>query len=429
VSFYFPNKLYKFFVYGNPNFVNQEALIRSIDLAWQRKNSNKRIFSIENAESTQVLPTTLFFDFNNAYANLSKIGYKILFNKFADQNDLFDLEPNELLKSNLEQASYKLCSLPECQPVQFFNFFSTKNYTKSEIDELAENVKKSWILQNPLDAQTDLEQLIINNIYRIVPYKNNNSEIIYGIFYPMGLKKNPQNLDISDFFDPSDENYNATIGTVYPRGDYEQYIPTNSSALIVEPVQGLEWWMILIIILACILFILLLLLCLFAFCIRRRQKEKKMKHYQTFQTNSSNQNYNTARNLDTLNFDPGVSVRTTHMGNVIPQGEEIIENRHSFRNLTENNLYETSNYEISNNLNRPRSISASENFNTFGHMNNLNSTPNATIAKKNVIVNKYYEDIHHHHTSVRRSMSDLNEMVDVISIDVKYPYEFETKIN
>lgn len=154
-----------------------------------------------------------------------------------------------------------------------------------------------------------------------------------------------------------------------------------------------------------------------------------MKSYESFQTTSSNQNHNTGRNIDSVNFDPGVSVRTTYMGNGLPPAEEIIENRHSFRNLTDNNLYESSNYEMRTNLNRRRSISASDNFNSFGHLNNLNSTPNATIAKKNVIINKYYEDVHHHHTSVRRSMSDLNEMVDVISIDVKYPYEFETRIN
>lgn len=133
-------------------------------------------------------------------------------------------------------------------------------------------------------------------------------------------------------------------------------------------------------------------------------------------------------NLDSVNFDPGVSMRTSHMGAVFPK-EEIIESRYSFRNLTDNNLYETSNYDINKNVSRRRSISASDNLNSFGHFKNFNSTPNATISKKSVIFNKYYEDIHHHHSSVRRSLSDLNEMVDVISIDVKYPYEFETRIN
>lgn len=116
------------------------------------------------------------------------------------------------------------------------------------------------------------------------------------------------------------------------------------------------------------------------------------------------------------------------MGNIFPK-EEVIETRHSFRNLTDNNLYEISNYDINKNISRRRSISASDNMYSFGHLNNFNSTPNATVSKKNVIINRYYEDIHHHHSSVRRSLSDLNEMVDVISIDVKYPYEFETRIN
>lgn len=173
---------------------------------------------------------------------MTKVLYKILFNQFADQNDLFNLEPTEdLLRSNLEQNSYQLCSLPNCQPVQFFNFFSTKNYSKSEISELVKNIKEAWILQNPQNRELDFEQLLVNNFYRLVPYKNNYSEIIYGVFYPMGLKKNSQNLDISDINDPSDNIYNSTIKTVYPRGDYELYIPTNTpSALIVEPVRGVN---------------------------------------------------------------------------------------------------------------------------------------------------------------------------------------------
>lgn len=164
-----------------------------------------------------------------------------MFNNFADQNDLFNQAPSEeLLRSNLQLNSFQLCSLPSCQPVQFFNFFSTKNYTKSEIDQLVRNIKDAWILQNPFERELDLEQFLINNFYRLVPYKTNNSEIIYGIFYPMGLKKNPQNLDISDINDPSDANYNATIKTIFPRGDYEQYIPTDTSALVVEPVRGVK---------------------------------------------------------------------------------------------------------------------------------------------------------------------------------------------
>lgn len=172
---------------------------------------------------------------------MSKIFYKVLFNNYADQNDLFNLVPSEnIIKQKLENSGYKQCLLPTCQPIQFFDFFSTMNYSREKISELLNQISDAWVIQNVRENDPLFKLQLVNDLYRIIPYisKEDQKKLIYRIFYAMGIKKNSLGLDTSDFYDPTDSVYNMTIKSIVPRDDYNQYIPSDNSALVVEQVDG-----------------------------------------------------------------------------------------------------------------------------------------------------------------------------------------------
>ena len=120
----------------------------------------------------------------------------------------------------------------------------------------------------------------------------------------------------------------------------------------------------------------------------------------------------------------------------IHQQNAMNEYRHSFRNLNDNALYETSNIDAhatinNNNLNtsnRYRSLSATNSYSNLGNLGLANYVQQQQSTETPVVVKKYYSETHHHHHHHHSgSFNDLND-IDLISMELNFPQQYEAKI-
>jgi hypothetical protein len=131
----------------------------------------------------------------------------------------------------------------------FYDFFSENPITIEETNRLVFGTRDAWFKQNKKENDLDFQRLLEIKMYSVVPYcAKNSSKVIYRILYSAGLKGNDQQLDITDFIDPSDSQYSSSLGDKLELGldrtGYNQYmIPCSVSARSIDDiVVGVSYW-------------------------------------------------------------------------------------------------------------------------------------------------------------------------------------------
>jgi hypothetical protein len=106
-------------------------------------------------------------------AHVSRVIYWVLFDSYADQNDLFNLAPDfAAIQPILSANQINYCDRVTCVPGLFYDFYTTVNYTLDEARQLLTKIKQAWINENLRQTDVYFQNLIVNNIYSVMPYLN-----------------------------------------------------------------------------------------------------------------------------------------------------------------------------------------------------------------------------------------------------------------
>lgn len=116
----------------------------------------------------------------------------------------------------------------------------------SEKENLVFGIRNAWFEQNDKLSDLNFQNYLDIKMYSVIPFcSRNSSKILYRVYYSAGLKNRYQHLDITDFVDPSDQQYKANLAdkvTVINRADYSNnLIPCSvQSASIDDKVEGVN---------------------------------------------------------------------------------------------------------------------------------------------------------------------------------------------
>lgn len=105
-------------------------------------------------------------------SNLTRVIYKVLFKNYADQNDLFNLDPNlDSILGVLTSNSIAVCDRIKCIPALFYDFYSLINYTNLDDArrQLLSPIRQAWIIENFRQMDYVFQSLIYDNIYSVIP--------------------------------------------------------------------------------------------------------------------------------------------------------------------------------------------------------------------------------------------------------------------
>lgn len=115
-----------------------------------------------------ITKTLLFF--SSSY--LTRVIYKALFNNYADQNDLFNLQPNMDSVSNVLVKNFNIsvCDRINCIPALFYDFYTLTNYTLAQARQaFLSQIRLAWTIQNFKQMDYTFQSLIYTDIYSIIP--------------------------------------------------------------------------------------------------------------------------------------------------------------------------------------------------------------------------------------------------------------------
>ena len=99
----------------------------------------------------------------------------MLFNSFADQQDLFTSIPDyNSVGSALNANNIPFCDTRVCLATQFYDFYTTKNLTNDDAKLLINQIITAWINENFKQDDTNFKNAIQVGIFNVVPYKAPN---------------------------------------------------------------------------------------------------------------------------------------------------------------------------------------------------------------------------------------------------------------
>ena len=167
-----------------------------------------------------------------------------MFNSFADHNELFTRVPSHVryqLNGQINDTLYQIpvCTGKNCLPALFYDYYTDRSIKIEDTRELVFGTRSAWFKQNDKQNDLNFQNILDIKMYSVIPFcSKNTSKTVFRIFYSAGLKENENNLDITDFVDPTDTQYISSLSDKLPiidRFNYgNDFVPCSIDAASVD---------------------------------------------------------------------------------------------------------------------------------------------------------------------------------------------------